>query len=47
MRLYTWRMTGLADEVRSDAMPDAAGGEVVPFRREMQLARAPSRELGE
>ena len=27
MRLYTWRRTGLADEVRSDAIPDAAGGE--------------------
>jgi hypothetical protein len=25
--LYTWRRTGLADEVRSDAIPDAAGGE--------------------
>jgi len=24
---YTWRRTGLADEVRSDAIPDAAGGE--------------------
>ena len=27
VRLYTWRRTGLADEVRSDAIPDAAGGE--------------------
>ena len=27
MRLYTWRRTGLADEVGSDAIPDAAGGE--------------------
>ena len=27
VRLYTWRRTGLADEVRSDAVPDAAGGE--------------------
>ena len=27
MRLYTWRRAGLADEVGSDAMPDAAGGE--------------------
>jgi hypothetical protein len=27
VRLYTWRRTGLADEVGSDAMPDAAGGE--------------------
>jgi hypothetical protein len=25
VRLYTWRRTGLADEVRSDAIPDAAG----------------------
>ena len=24
---YTWRRTGLADEVGSDAIPDAAGGE--------------------
>ena len=27
VRLYTWRRTGLADEVGSDAIPDAAGGE--------------------
>ena len=27
MRLYTWRRAGLADEVGSDAIPDAAGGE--------------------
>jgi hypothetical protein len=27
VRLYTWRRTGLADEVGSDATPDAAGGE--------------------
>jgi hypothetical protein len=27
VRLYTWRRAGLADEVGSDAMPDAAGGE--------------------
>jgi hypothetical protein len=27
VRLYTWRRTGLADEVRCDAIPDAAGGE--------------------
>jgi hypothetical protein len=27
VRLYTWRRTRLADEVGSDAMPDAAGGE--------------------
>jgi hypothetical protein len=27
VRLYTWRRTGLADEVRSDAIPDTAGGE--------------------
>jgi hypothetical protein len=26
-RLYTWRRAGLADEVGSDAIPDAAGGE--------------------
>jgi hypothetical protein len=29
VRLYTWRRTGLADEVGSDAIPDAAGGEAV------------------
>jgi len=28
-RLYSWRSTGLADEVSSDAIPGAAGGEVV------------------
>jgi hypothetical protein len=27
VRLYTWLRAGLADEARSDAMPDAAGGE--------------------
>jgi len=27
VRLYTWRGTGLADEVGSDAIPHAAGGE--------------------
>jgi hypothetical protein len=27
VRLYTWRRAGLADEVGSDAMPDAAGGK--------------------
>jgi hypothetical protein len=27
VRLYTWRRTGLADEVGSDAIPHAAGGE--------------------
>ena len=27
MRLHTWRRAGLADEVGSDAMLDAAGGE--------------------
>jgi hypothetical protein len=27
VRLYTWRRTGLVDEVRSDAIPDAACGE--------------------
>jgi hypothetical protein len=27
VRLYTWRRTGLADEVGSDAIPDTAGGE--------------------
>jgi hypothetical protein len=27
--LYTWRRTGLADEVGSDTIPDTAGGEVV------------------
>jgi hypothetical protein len=27
VRLYTWRRARLADEVGSDAMPDAAGGE--------------------
>jgi hypothetical protein len=27
VRLYTWCRTGLADEVESDAIPDAAGGE--------------------
>jgi hypothetical protein len=27
VRLYTWRRTGLADEVGCDAIPDAAGGE--------------------
>ena len=27
VHLYTWRSAGLADEVGSDAMPDAAGGE--------------------
>jgi hypothetical protein len=27
VRLYTWRRAGLADEVGSDAIPDAAGGE--------------------
>jgi hypothetical protein len=27
VRLYTWRRVGLADEVGSDAIPDAAGGE--------------------
>jgi hypothetical protein len=27
VRLYTWRRTGLADEVESDAIPDVAGGE--------------------
>src|SRR3954465_4273122 len=27
MRLYIWRRTELTDEVRSDAIPDAAGGE--------------------
>jgi hypothetical protein len=27
VRLYTWRRTGLADEVRSDAIPDVTGGE--------------------
>jgi hypothetical protein len=26
VRLYIWRRAGLADEVGSDAMPDAAGG---------------------
>ena len=28
-RLYSWRSTGLAYEVGSDAIPDAAGCEVV------------------
>jgi hypothetical protein len=28
-RLYSWRRTGLADEVGSDTIPDTAGGEVV------------------
>jgi hypothetical protein len=34
-RLYTWRRTGLADEVGSDTIPDTAGGEVVsgPLKR--------------
>jgi hypothetical protein len=34
-RLYSWRSTGLADEVGSDVIPDAAGGEVVtgPLKR--------------
>jgi hypothetical protein len=27
VRLYTWRRTGLADEVGSDTIPDTAGGE--------------------
>jgi hypothetical protein len=27
VRLYSWRRTGLADKVGSDAIPDAAGGE--------------------
>ena len=27
MRLYTWRRARLADEVGSDAIPDASGGE--------------------
>ena len=27
MRLYTWQRTVLADEVGSDAIPDAVGGE--------------------
>jgi hypothetical protein len=26
-RLYTWPRVGLADEARSDAIPDATGGE--------------------
>ena len=29
VRLYTWRRTGLADEVRSDAIPDAAKADRV------------------
>jgi len=27
VRLYTWRRAGLADEARSDTIPDVAGGE--------------------
>jgi hypothetical protein len=27
VRLYTWRRNGLADKVRCDAIPDAAGGK--------------------
>ena len=27
VRLYTWRRTGLADEVESDAILDMTGGE--------------------
>jgi hypothetical protein len=30
-RLYSGRSIGLADEVGSDAIPDAAGGEVVTW----------------
>jgi len=28
MPLYSWSTAGLADEARSDAMPEVAGGEV-------------------